>query len=47
MPPNIAIAQVLTAIGNILIDVHSEQSKKEAARSGMYYLLKLREANEE
>jgi len=47
MPINIAIAKVLTAIGSILIDVHSERSKEAAARSGMYYLLKLREGNEE
>lgn len=46
MPASIAIAKVLAAIGSILVDVQSEQLKKEAARSGMYYLLKLREANE-
>ncbi len=46
MPPNLAIAKTLTAIGNILVDIHAEQAENEAKRSGMYYLLKLKEANE-
>jgi hypothetical protein len=46
MPPNYTIAKVLAAIGSILVDVHSENAKNEGVRSGMYYLLKLHEANE-
>lgn len=46
MPTNIAIAKVLATIGSILVDMQSGQAKKEAARSGMYYLLKLRDVNE-
>lgn len=45
MPTNIAIAKTLTAIGNIFVDIHAEEVEKQAKRTGMYYLLKLQEAN--
>ena len=46
MSPNLAIAKTLAAIGNIFVDIHAERAENEAKRSGMYYLLKLKEANE-
>jgi hypothetical protein len=47
MPTNVAIAKVLAALGSILVDMQSEEAGKRASRSGMYYLLKLRDAAEE
>ncbi len=46
MSQNLAIAKTLAAIGNILVDIHAEKAENAAKRSGMYYLLKLKEANE-
>lgn len=47
LPTNVAIAKVLAALGAILVDMQSEETEKRASRSGMYYLLKLRDARDD
>jgi hypothetical protein len=46
MPPGVFAAKLLTSIGGVLVDLESGQRIKAGARSGMYYLLKLKEAGE-
>jgi hypothetical protein len=46
MPREIAYAHVLAALGGLLTDLNDKSPKKTAARSGMYYLLRLQKANE-
>lgn len=46
LPTNVAIAKVLAALGAILVDMQSEEAEKRASRSGMYYLLKLRDVSD-
>lgn len=44
MPKEIAIAKVLAMIGGMFVDSHTTSSgKKEASKSGMYYLLRLQD----
>lgn len=45
MPPSLAIAKALAAAGAVFVDLHGKSAKREAARSGMYYLLRLRDLN--
>lgn len=47
LPTNVAIAKVLAALGAILVDMQSEDTEKRASRSGMYYLLKLRDVKDD
>lgn len=45
MPPEIVIAKVLAMIGGIFVDSQtSSGQKKEASKSGMYYLLRMQDA---
>lgn len=46
MPVGLFAAKALGTIGGFLVDADEGQRKKQAARSGMYYLLKLKEVGE-
>lgn len=46
MPMSMAIAKALASLGGILVDMQGEHAKKDGARSGMYYLLKLKDIGE-
>ena len=45
LPPNVALARILSAVAGILIDVRDQKGAKNEAmkRSGLYYLLKVSE----
>jgi hypothetical protein len=43
MPTSLATAKAIAALGGVFVDLHDKSSRREAARSGLYYLLRLRE----
>lgn len=45
MPRGIFYAQVLAAVGGMVTDLNDKRSASAAARSNMYYLLRLQQAN--
>jgi hypothetical protein len=45
MPIGLTIAKALAAAGAVFVDLDAKSAKREAARSGMYYLLRLRDLN--
>lgn len=47
MPIGMFAAKALASMGGFLVDLDSGQKKQIAARSGMYYLLKLKEVGED
>ena len=45
MPTSMAVAKALAAAGAVFVHLREKSAKREAARSGMYYLLRVRDAN--
>lgn len=45
MPPSLATAKALAAVGGVFVDLREKGARRDAARSGMFYLLRIREAN--
>ena len=45
MPAELALAKALAATGAVFMDLHDKSARRDAARSGMYYLLRLRDIN--
>ena len=45
MPPSLATAKALAAVGGLFVDLREKGARRDAARSGMYYLLRMQEAN--
>ena len=45
MPTSLATAKALAAVGGVFVDLREHSAQREAARSGLYYLLRIRDVN--